>query len=238
MLAILSYHKIGPPSAGAWETWYYVPKRTFKAHLDVLEEGGWYVLDCGAALAALDGSTRLPKRAALLTFDDGYRSVLEHAAPLLAERSCPAVAFVPTAFVGRTSEWDSRTSEPPEAICSWDDLRELEALGVSVQSHGITHRGASGLGPTELHEELTGSKAQLEEELGTPVEVFAFPYGDAGDDEARAALVRAGYRGACLYGGGLVTEPVDDPFALPRLAMGSDTDLAAMLTGAHPPAAL
>ena len=235
MLAILSYHKIGP-GAEAWETWYYVPRRTFEAHLDLLEEDGWEVVDVGAVLAALNGSTRLPERAALLTFDDGYRSVLEQAASVLEERGYPAVAFVPTDFVGRTSEWDAGTSEPPEAICSWDELRELETLGISVQSHGVTHRGASGLGPSELDEELTRSKQQLEEELGTPVELFAFPYGDAGEGEPRAALERAGYRGACLYGGGLVTDPVDDPFALPRLPIGSDTDLAAMLTGAPPPA--
>jgi peptidoglycan/xylan/chitin deacetylase (PgdA/CDA1 family) len=237
MLAILSYHKIGPPGPEAWETWYYVPKRAFRAHLDLLEKGGWKVLDVGTALAAGNGSARFPERAALLTFDDGYRSVLEHAAPLLAERGIPAVAFVPTAFVGRTSEWDSGTREPPEALCSWDELRELEALGISVQSHGMTHRAASRLGPMELEEELAGSKAHLEEELGTPVELFAFPYGDAGAGEVRAALVRAGYRGACLYGGGVVTEPMADPFALPRLVIGSDTDLAAVLTGANPPAA-
>jgi peptidoglycan/xylan/chitin deacetylase (PgdA/CDA1 family) len=237
MIAILSYHKIGPPGAGAWETWYYVSKQTFEAQLDLLEEGGWEVLDVSAALAALEGSARLPERAALLSFDDGYRSVLEHAAPVLAERGYPAVAFVPTAFVGLTSEWDADTKEPPEPICSWDELRALEALGVSVQSHGVTHRGASGLAPTELDEELTGSKGQLEEELGAPIDLFAFPYGDAGGGEARHALARAGYRAACLYGGGLVTEPIGDPFALPRLRIGSDTDLAAMLTGAHPPAA-
>ncbi len=233
MLAILSYHKVGPPSPGAWPTWYHVPAKTFAAHLDVLEDGGWRVLDAPTALATLSEPNG-HERAALLTFDDGYRSLLEHAAPLLHERSLPAVAFVPTAFVGRTSEWDEGTHEPPEPICSWDELRQLQALGVSVQSHGVTHRGVSRLSREELDDELAGSKTELEGELGTLVDLFAFPYGDAGGDEVRPALVQAGYRGAFLYGGGVIREPVDDPFALPRLAIGADTDLAAALTQAHP----
>jgi peptidoglycan/xylan/chitin deacetylase (PgdA/CDA1 family) len=239
MLAILSYHKIGPPSPGAWPTWYHVPKRTFAAHLDLLADGGWRVLDVSAALAALSGPASLDERAALLTFDDGYQSVLDHGAPLLAERGFPAVAFVPTKFVGRRSEWDAGSHEPPEPICTWEGLQELEALGISVQSHGMSHRALSQLEPAEVEDELRGSKTQLEERLGKSVELFSFPYGDAGNDVAkvRAALVGAGYRAACLYGGGVVRPPLDDPFTLPRLPIGADTDLDAALTGVHPPAA-
>jgi O-antigen biosynthesis protein len=234
MLAILSYHKIGPPADGAWPTWFHVPERTFAGHLELLEEGGWQILDVAAALATLAKPMRT--RAALITFDDGHRSVLERAAPLLAERAYPAVAFVPTGFVGRRSEWDAETHEPPEPICTWDELRRLQVLGVSVQSHGVTHRAFSHLGPPELEGEVVGSKAQLETELGTPVELLSFPYGDAGAGDVRAALVRAGYHGACLYGGGVVSAPVD-PFALPRIPIGADTDLAGALTRALPPEA-
>ena len=234
MLAILSYHKIGPPGPGAWPTWFHVSEPAFAAHLGFLEEEGWRVLDVPTALAALAEPTS--GRAVLITFDDGYRSVLQHAAPLLAERDYPAVAFVPTGFVGKRSDWDAETHEPPEPICTWDELRMLQALGVSVQSHGVTHHALSQLEPGELEDETAGSKARLESELGTPVELFSFPYGDPGEDDVRAALVRAGYRGACLYGGGVACQPVD-PFALPRIAIGADTDLQAALTGARPPTA-
>jgi len=234
MLAILSYHKIGPPGPGAWPTWFHVPEQAFAAHLGLLDRGGWEVLDVAEALAAFADPTR--RRAALITFDDGYSSILEHAAPLLAERAYPAVAFVPTGFVGRRSEWDAETHEPPEPICTWAELRRLQTLGVSIQSHGVTHRALSELGPAELEDEIAGSKARLETELGTPVEWFSFPYGDSGEGDVRASLLRAGYRGACLYGGGVVSPPVD-PLALPRIAIGVDTDLEAALTGALPPAA-
>jgi len=45
-------------------------------------------------VAAVVDQDPLPDRAVLVTFDDGHRSVLEVAAPLLRERGIPAVAFV------------------------------------------------------------------------------------------------------------------------------------------------
>lgn len=39
----------------------------------------------------------------------------------------------------------------------------------------------------------------------------------------------AGYRAACLYGGGPSPIPPADAYFLPRLAMGPDTDLRALL---------
>ena len=67
--------------------------------------------------------------------------------------------------------------------------------------------------------------------LGKPVEVFAFPYGDGGaNPELTTELLRkTGYASACLYGGGPIRLPARDPFRLPRLAMGPETDLDAAL---------
>ena len=42
-VAVLGYHRVGPSSAGSWETWFSVPAGTFAEHLRVLDEGlgGW-----------------------------------------------------------------------------------------------------------------------------------------------------------------------------------------------------
>src|SRR5437773_1415875 len=74
IVAILGYHKIGPPSPGAWETWYYVPTATFERQMKQLRDGGWNVIDVATMLAALDDPARLPQRAAMITFDDAGRS--------------------------------------------------------------------------------------------------------------------------------------------------------------------
>lgn len=228
-LAILGFHKIGEPPPG-WESWFYIPEATFVGQLNYLHENGWQVVDVATFLRVLTASDSLPERAALLTFDDGYRSILDVALTWLRRFGYPAVLFVPTDFIGGRNDFDAGI-EPEEAICDWDDLRELQRWGVCIQSHGASHQPFSSLGVAESDEELRRSKAVLEAGLGKPVEVFAYPYGDDGVDPqvVRAALKRAGYRAACLYGGGPNPLPNADPYGLTRLAMGPDTDLQAAL---------
>jgi peptidoglycan/xylan/chitin deacetylase (PgdA/CDA1 family) len=230
VLAVLGYHKVGPPGPGAWETWYYVPEPVFADQLTALRDCGWEPVDAAAVRAAVEGRDALPDRAALVTFDDGYRSVHRHALPVLRRLSCPAVIFVPTGFVGATNEFD-RDAEPEEPMCDWAELSELSRAGVSVQSHGVTHRAFSELSPAERRDEMSGSKAALEAHLDAPVDLFAYPYGDDADgaDDVRAALAGAGYRAAFGYGGDPFVLPAADRYRLARIAMGPDTDLRAAL---------
>lgn len=228
---MLGYHKVGTPVPPAWETWYYVSEDVFAGQLSQVKELGWEPVDARRLLAGLDDPAALPERSVLITFDDGFRCVLDVAAPRMRSLGFPGVMFVPTDYVGRTNEFDLHTSQPQEPLCSWDELRALERQGVSIQSHGAAHRAFSDLSPGEADHELRRSKAVLEEGLQRPVEVFAFPYGDGGTDKATMshALADAGYRAGFLYGGGPFRLPQETPYRLARLAMGAETDLAAEL---------
>lgn len=230
IVAILSYHKIGKPSVPDWDTWFHIPETIFANQLSCLRENGWHVIGLEDFLRSLTVPDSLPQRSALLTFDDGYQSMRRVALPWLVEFDYPAVIFVPTDFIGEHN-WFDTDNEPEDIICDWDDLRELERCGVSVQSHGVSHRAFSELGLAEQKEELTRSKAVLEEGLSKPVNVFAYPYGDMGvdSDVQRDLLMQAGYISACLYGGGPMRLPIADPYRLSRVAMGPDTDLQAEL---------
>jgi peptidoglycan/xylan/chitin deacetylase (PgdA/CDA1 family) len=235
-VAILGYHRVGPPGPDGWETWFQIPEGVFAGQLAALREAGYEALDAAAFLRGIAEPERLPERAALITFDDGHRSVREVALPLLREAGLHAVLFMPSDFVGRVNEFD-QGNEPEEPLCDWDDLRELARSGVSVQSHGASHRGFSELSAAERREELVRSKATLEAELAAPVEMFAFPLGDDadGDCELGAALEDAGYRAAFGYGGEPFSAPGADPYRLPRVAMGADSDLRLALAGAAEP---
>jgi peptidoglycan/xylan/chitin deacetylase (PgdA/CDA1 family) len=229
-LAILSFHKIGKPANGEFPTWNYIPEKIFSNFLKYLQKNKWQVIDIATFLQGLTEPHILPDRSALLTFDDGYRSMLEVALPLLNRFGYPAVLFIPTNYIGGRNTFDNGV-EPEEEICDWDDLQELKRYGVSIQSHGVSHHWFSKLTLAEQKNELIRSKTLLENKLGDPVEVIAFPYGDSGmnREQTAKALNRAGYLAACLYGGGLHTLPITNKYFLPRLAMGPDTNLKELL---------
>lgn len=232
-LAILSFHKIGMPSDPDWETWFYIPDRIFQEQLEAVRRNDWKVIGVDDFVRGLSEPDSLPERSALLTFDDGYQSTLTIALPSLQRFGYPAVVFVPTAYIGGINSFDL-DNEPPEAICTWDELRQLEAGGVSVQSHGVTHRTFSELSPAERREEAQHSKAVLEEGLQTRVSTLAFPFGDGADPDAVSSmLAETGYRAAFLYAASEtylpVRLPIGEAYRLDRIAMGPDTNLDAIL---------
>jgi peptidoglycan/xylan/chitin deacetylase (PgdA/CDA1 family) len=230
-VAVLGFHKVGRHPAGGWESWFYVSEAQFGGFLADITETGWQPIDLQRFLRGLDDPASLPRRSALLTFDDGYRSMRHVMLPTLQKFGMPAVLFVPTDFVGARNTFDAGV-EPDEPICDWDDLRALAAGGVAIQSHAASHRRFSDLSRREREQELRCSKATLEGQLRTAVETIAFPYGDAGPDDERGALASAGYRAAFLYGGGTVRMHGSDRFRLQRLAMGPTTNLRGELEAA------
>jgi peptidoglycan/xylan/chitin deacetylase (PgdA/CDA1 family) len=228
-VAILSYHKIGDPPA-EWYSWYYVSRATFGEHLAILRDRGWDLIDHPTLLDALDAPARLERPSALITFDDAYQSLVREAMPVLDEAGAASVVFVPTGYIGGTNTFDAG-EEPDETICAWEDLATLARHRVSIQSHGVHHAAMSELDPDAQRFELEQSRRTLEEAATSAVELFAYPYGDAGTD-ARAMASRvqtAGYRAAFGYGGGPADLTTDDRYCLPRLAMGPDTDLIDLL---------
>lgn len=232
-VAILSFHKIGVPSIPEWDTWFYIPENVFAAQLEWLCKDEWHVITITEFLRGLVEPDSLPDRTALLTFDDGYRSMTTVVLPCLQRFRFPGVVFVPTDYIGGSNSFDT-DEEPPERMCTWEDLRQLESEGVSVQSHGIKHRPFSELSTDQQWEELNHSKSILEAGLQKQIEAFAFPYGDGGSsDIVGPALVRTGYRTAFLYGANetYVPErlPISNPYRIDRIAMGPDTDLGAVL---------
>ncbi len=107
--AILMYHRIAEDAFDPWGL--AVSQRMFAAQLDWLVRNRT-VLPL-AEFAILHQAGRLPPRALAITFDDGYACVLEHAAPLLAERGLHATMFLATALLD------------PDREFWWDDLQRI-----------------------------------------------------------------------------------------------------------------
>jgi peptidoglycan/xylan/chitin deacetylase (PgdA/CDA1 family) len=95
-------------------------------------------------------------------------------------------------------EWNSaiETSHANHLIMTWDQVRALARAGMDIESHGRRHRVLQTLDAAALHDELTGSRQDLEAQLGRPVRALAYPVGRRinGQRQIRDALSAAGYQ--------------------------------------------
>lgn len=125
---------------------------------------------------------RRKKDSTELTFDDGHISNYEIARPVLERHALRAVFFVTVGRVGTH----------PKTM-NWEQLRTLANAGHSVQSHGWSHKFLIHCTPTELRNELSRSKAELEQRMGAPVFSISLPGGRWNARVLRAAA-DAGYQ--------------------------------------------
>lgn len=156
-----------------------------------------------------------------VTFDDGFRSVLD-ALPALERLGVPTTVFACTGLADGGRPFpvskvvdDGRPSDADLATMDWETLRRLTDQGIEVGSHSVSHPHLTQLSDRELASELHDSREQLEDELRRPCRLLAYPYGDH-DDRVRAAARLVGYEAAFALPGR--AKPVDR-FAVPRIGI-------------------
>lgn len=208
-VVVLMYHAVADqPDAGA-DAHYSVSRTAYGEQLKRLADRGMRALHV-AAVAALPAVPQAGQGggAVALTFDDGHASNA-FAAEQLARHGWSADFFVNPSSVGQPH------------FLSWADLREMAAMGMSIQSHGQHHRFLDELTPHEVEAELADSKRAIEDQLGQQVAVFAPPGGRQSPNLADVAK-RLGYRMVCTSRVG-AWRLAGDAFDIPRLAVLAST---------------
>ena len=104
----------------------------------------------------------------------------------------------------------------------WKEITELQKEGVQFGSHSVKHKSLTALLPADIVYEAARSRTILQNKLGIPIKIFAYPHGRT--DPIVAHLV-----GGCGYTLGLTSKSglstfMDNPLNLPCLKVkGSDT---------------
>jgi len=107
-ILILAYHRVVADIAQAEREAIFgmvTSAETFRRHLQFVRER-YEVLTLAEAGRVLRGESRVNRPAAVVTLDDGYRDVYDHAWPVLRALGIPATVFVPTAFIGTSRVLD------------------------------------------------------------------------------------------------------------------------------------
>lgn len=123
---ILTYHGISTSEDASWmDPRYTIPARVFEKQVELLARER-RVLSLEALLDRLDRDETPEPRTVVVTFDDGYRSTLEVAAPILERHGLPAVLYLPTGYVDRAQ------SQPVDVLWGAFASRTRHALHVAV----------------------------------------------------------------------------------------------------------
>ena len=183
---MLLYHgltSIGVPNVPPREQKYWVTSARFLQHLDHIR-GSRYQARLLDELWFSSGASDRRDRSVVITFDDGNASDYRFALPALVEREMRAEFFVNTATIGTAGFLD------------WREIREMHAGGMSFQSHSHDHVDLVQLPLQSLEHQLRDSKRMLEDQLGSPVNFLAPPYGRLNRQVIQVAR-EVGYRAVC-----------------------------------------
>jgi peptidoglycan/xylan/chitin deacetylase (PgdA/CDA1 family) len=225
---ILVYHRLGAVVADSMT----LKTSVFASQLEYLQANAYAVIPLRRLTEFLaDEKLTLPARAVVITVDDGHRSVYTDMFPLLQRYRIPVTLFI----------YPSAISNAKYAM-TWQQLRQMQDSGlVDIQSHTYWHpnfRKEKKRLPAEQYEKLVymqlyKSKVVLEQKLGNPVDMLAWPYGiydDALLDKARQLGYRVGFTLKAR-----AAERSDNPMALPRYLMTRQSpDLKVLLAGMAP----
>jgi peptidoglycan/xylan/chitin deacetylase (PgdA/CDA1 family) len=191
-LPLLTYHKVGPRPRGVRLKGLYVSPRLFARQMAELGENRFL----NASLDEVAKRAGHLQRRIVITFDDGWRNVFEHALEPLAKNRLRAIHFLVADLLGRTNEWDLPAGEVQEPIMDSVQVRDWLASGHEIGSHTLTHPFLTRLPRAAAREEISASKKKLEDLFGRPIAHFCYPYGDW-NPQIRDLAVESGYRTAC-----------------------------------------
>lgn len=220
---VLMYHRVGEPDNR--HDIYCIRPQRFVAHMHALAAAGYHAVGINAFESWLTGRQRLPEQSFVLTFDDGFMGVYDHALPVLESLGWPATVFIVAAKIGKQSDWQvtMRYPMPPHPLMGTAELRRLQAGGFSLQSHSLEHHDLTTLDPIALTHDLDESRTRIANITGDDAPRYlAYPYGRY-DARVRQAAASAGFTLAFSVESGF-NSPTQDHYHIRRLdVFGSDS---------------
>lgn len=233
---ILMYHSFSDQ-----EKVGYVSKDSFEWQLQQLKKG-FHTMPLIELANAINAGKKIPKNTVVLTIDDGYLNVYEHAYPLLKKYGIPATFFVTTNFIDQKDwlwpdkiKWllqknnerkllstinynnveykfdfeninalclsienDKKLDLIQEiaekldlvipinatdefASCTWEQLNEMQANGIEIGSHTVSHPSLGQVGVEHARFEISESLAIINRKLGRKTRTFCYPNGQPND---------------------------------------------------------
>jgi peptidoglycan/xylan/chitin deacetylase (PgdA/CDA1 family) len=215
---ILMYHYVSelPQDADESRRSLTLAPELFQDHVEYPFYQGYNPISLYQLDEALATGKPLPPKPVALTFDDGYIDHYTTVFPALKTYN-----FIGTFFI-ITGKADA--NDP--AHLSWDQIGEMAAAGMHMESHTKNHIDLRERDYDTLVYEMLGSMESLRFYTGRWPHIFCFPSGDYDDAALRVLETLPVWRAVTTEIGTLHTN--DNRLLMPRVRISSDTTTATL----------
>ncbi|MFH1837315.1 MAG: polysaccharide deacetylase family protein [Candidatus Omnitrophota bacterium] len=182
VVPILMYHSVSSDKNDS----LHVSPSNFSKQISFLHNSGYSVISLDELVRGIKSGVSFPGKTVVITFDDGFEDNFLYAFPILTKFDMPATIFIITGYMGNKEEY-----------LNWDQARLMSKNDISIGAHTRNNEYLPSIKDIgDLREEIAGSKADIEKEIGKGDIYFCYPIGGF-NETVKEAVKESGYKGAC-----------------------------------------
>ena len=191
-IPILLYHSINDDNS------------SMSLKINIFENQMKYLRKNGYKTVTFDEINKSAKKQIIITFDDGYKDVINNALPILKKNNFKAICFFVTNFIGKNNHWDIKKK----------NYFKKEIMNLNDIENWIE------LSEKNLFNELEYSKKYLEDKFNTKDSMFCYPFGRVNKNVY--SLTRKIYSKAVTTNRSRYNIDNHDIHLIPRIDMGKN----------------
>ncbi len=169
---IIQYHHVDTNSPSVTS----VTPEQFSEQMQYLADKHFNVIPLSQLIKALQLKQALPEKTIAITFDDGYKSILNNAHPILKKHGFPYAMFIAI----KPIEMKYRN------MMDWQQINKIASEGAEIMNHSYGHDHLIRRLPAETHEQwlsriknnIEKTEAVIKQHTGQNHKVLAYPYGE------------------------------------------------------------
>jgi peptidoglycan/xylan/chitin deacetylase (PgdA/CDA1 family) len=249
---ILAYHEICEiPKALKRKHLFNVTPDMFEKQMEFLSKYNYKVIELKRLISHINKKITLPKKAVVITFDDGYQNNYTNGFNILKKYKYPATIFLATDYIDSVEifPWFKGISKNHAHIekywkpLTWQEIKKMSNENIDIGSHTSSHTNIRKLKVETFEKEIKKSKQIIEKKINKNVCLFSYPYSYPKYRKSfqkmlfssKMILKKYGFIGACttIIGSNTLSS---DPYSLKRIQIQNNDTLQcfmAKLSGAY-----
>ena len=206
-LLIIYYHEVVEDGEGF--SYQKIEKSRFESQMKYLSDHGYHTL----LFSEIEHT--LPDKAVIVSFDDGFKSVYENAAPIMKKYGIKGNVYLPTKYISKD-----------EHFMTWEMVKTLVSTNqFEMQAHTHSHVDIRCLDSKELKNEIKQMDQLFEKNIGAKTEVFCIPFGTYNRKSIKLILTTNRYKYLLGSFYGHIDTKKTDNKVLPRIGISNNDDL-------------